>query len=133
MALRARAQDTFGGYLRATGHGTEIKALTAYDKFGPNMFEVPVPPFALLLKDHLVAPFFCFQVGGTAWGGVLWGGARCGAGRHGRHCGVRARGRGRMLGGRLAAAARATRGHLSRSPACPQIFCVLLWMLDEYW
>ncbi|KAF5843112.1 hypothetical protein DUNSADRAFT_2149 [Dunaliella salina] len=60
--------------MKATGHGTTAKALAAHDKYGLNAFEVPVPPFLSLLKGHLVAPFFCFQV-----------------------------------------------------------FCVLLWMLDEYW
>lgn len=56
------AQDTFGQYLKATGHGTAAKAIAAQDKYGFNQFEVPVPAFMSLLKDHLVAPFFCFQV-----------------------------------------------------------------------
>jgi len=59
-------QDTFGQYVRATGMGNEAKALAAHDKYGLNSFEVPVPPFLSMLKDHLVAPFFCFQVTGPA-------------------------------------------------------------------
>jgi hypothetical protein len=55
-------QDTFGQYMKATGLGQNAKAMAAQDKYGLNMFEVPVPPFLALLKDHLVAPFFCFQV-----------------------------------------------------------------------
>ena len=30
-------------------------------RFGPNCCEVPVPPFAVLLQQQLVSPFFCFQ------------------------------------------------------------------------
>lgn len=55
-------QETFEFYLKATGHGTEAKALAAHDKFGLNKVDVPIPAFASLLKDHLLAPFFVFQV-----------------------------------------------------------------------
>jgi hypothetical protein len=55
-------QETFEIYSKMTGHGTEQKALAAHDKYGLNKFEVPVPPFAELLKEHLMAPFFVFQV-----------------------------------------------------------------------
>jgi hypothetical protein len=54
-------QETFETYARMTGHGTEAKALAAHDKYGLNRFDVPIPPFMDLLKEHLVAPFFCFQ------------------------------------------------------------------------
>ena len=54
-------QETFDYYSKVTGHGTEAKALAAHNKFGLNQFDVPVPPFMHLLKEHLVAPFFCFQ------------------------------------------------------------------------
>jgi hypothetical protein len=54
-------QETFETYSRMTGHGTEAKALAAHDKYGLNRFDVPIPPFMDLLKEHLVAPFFCFQ------------------------------------------------------------------------
>ena len=37
-----------------TGHGTEQKALIAHDKYGLNKFDVPVPPFGELLKEHLM-------------------------------------------------------------------------------
>ena len=56
-------QDTFEAYSKMTGHGTEQKALAAHDKYGLNKFEVPLPPFGELLKEHLMAPFFVFQVG----------------------------------------------------------------------
>lgn len=67
-------QETFAYYSKCTGHGSEAKAAAALKRYGPNKYEVPVPPFVDLLKEHMVAPFFVFQ-----------------------------------------------------------IFCVLLWCLDEYW
>jgi hypothetical protein len=67
-------QETFAYYSKCTGHGSEAKAAAALKRYGPNKYEVPVPPFVELLKEHMVAPFFVFQ-----------------------------------------------------------IFCVLLWCLDEYW
>ncbi|GAX79126.1 hypothetical protein CEUSTIGMA_g6566.t1 [Chlamydomonas eustigma] len=60
--LRYPVRETFESYAKMTGHGTEQKALAAHDKYGLNKFEVPVPPFAELLKEHLMAPFFVFQV-----------------------------------------------------------------------
>ena len=56
-------QEPFEYYLKASGHGAEAKCLAAFDKFGMNKFEVPIPPFGELLKEHMLAPFFCFQVG----------------------------------------------------------------------
>ena len=47
-------QETFETYAKMTGHGTEQKALIAHDKYGLNKFEVPVPPFGELLKEHLM-------------------------------------------------------------------------------
>ena len=47
---------------------------TSYNYYGPNIIELPIPPFLDLFFEHLLAPFFVFQV-----------------------------------------------------------FCVALWMLDEYW
>lgn len=55
-------QDTFASYSKWTGHGTTQKTLAAHDKYGLNKVDVPLPPFADLLKGQLVAPFFVFQV-----------------------------------------------------------------------
>ncbi|KAJ3193971.1 hypothetical protein HK101_003724 [Irineochytrium annulatum] len=41
-----------------TGH--EIKELT--DMYGLNRFDIPLPAFMELFKEHLVAPFFVFQL-----------------------------------------------------------------------
>lgn len=38
----------------------QIQERTSY--FGPNSYEVPVPSFMELLKQHMLAPFFVFQV-----------------------------------------------------------------------
>lgn len=53
---------TFAEYRASTGHGREEAVAAATERWGPNRFEVPVPAFLDLLKEQLVAPFFCFQV-----------------------------------------------------------------------
>ena len=56
------AQETFGHYQRSSGYGSEVKVAAALERWGPNRFEVPLPRFADLLQEQLVAPFFVFQV-----------------------------------------------------------------------
>lgn len=34
----------------------------ALERWGPNRFDVPLPAFGALLQEHLLAPFFVFQV-----------------------------------------------------------------------
>lgn len=53
---------TFAEYRRSGGYGTDAKIKLAEDKWGLNKFEVPMPHFIELLKEQLLAPFFCFQV-----------------------------------------------------------------------
>ncbi len=48
-----------------SGHGSQQKTVAVFDKYGLNRVEVPLPPFSELLKGHLIAPFFCFQVCGA--------------------------------------------------------------------
>lgn len=55
-------QETFEYYSKASGHGSEAKQLAAFDRFGPNVVDVPLPAFSELMKEHLIAPFFVFQV-----------------------------------------------------------------------
>jgi manganese-transporting P-type ATPase len=35
---------------------------TATEKYGKNMFQIPIPTFQELFKEHMLAPFFIFQV-----------------------------------------------------------------------
>ena len=55
-------QETFEHYQKSTGFGNEGRVAAALAKWGPNRFVVPLPRFADMLKEQLVAPFFVFQV-----------------------------------------------------------------------
>ena len=56
------AQETFEHYQKSTGFGAEARVAAALAKWGPNTFVVPLPTFADMLKEQLLAPFFVFQV-----------------------------------------------------------------------
>ncbi|KAE9006000.1 putative manganese-transporting ATPase [Phytophthora fragariae] len=53
--------DTLQSYLLRRGVVSNDELLRARGKWGRNDFELPVPKFAELLKEQLVAPFFVFQ------------------------------------------------------------------------
>ncbi|KAG5223867.1 manganese-transporting ATPase PDR [Salix suchowensis] len=55
-------KETFGYYLKSTGHGSEAKVAAAVEKWGRNVFEYPQPTFQKLLKEQCMEPFFVFQV-----------------------------------------------------------------------
>lgn len=55
-------KETFGYYLKNTGHGSEAKVVAATEKWGRNAFEYPQPTFQKLMKEHCMEPFFVFQV-----------------------------------------------------------------------
>ncbi|KAL1201130.1 putative manganese-transporting ATPase PDR2 [Cardamine amara subsp. amara] len=55
-------KETFGDYLKCTGHGTEAKVATATEKWGRNVFDYPQPTFQKLMKENCMEPFFVFQV-----------------------------------------------------------------------
>ncbi|PSR88079.1 Manganese-transporting ATPase [Actinidia chinensis var. chinensis] len=55
-------KETFGYYLKSTGHGSEAKVLAATEKWGRNIFEYPQPTFRKLMKEQCMEPFFVFQV-----------------------------------------------------------------------
>lgn len=48
--LRSMLQETFDTYRKASGLGSHNKIATALQRWGPNKFDVPLPPFGLLLK-----------------------------------------------------------------------------------
>ncbi|GMF46859.1 unnamed protein product [Phytophthora fragariaefolia] len=48
-------------YLQSEGIATNDQLVQARGKWGRNDFELPMPKFAELLKEQLVAPFFVFQ------------------------------------------------------------------------
>ncbi|KXT09337.1 hypothetical protein AC579_4100 [Pseudocercospora musae] len=55
-------KPTIGTYQRSQGleKADEIERLQQY--YGKNVFDIPVPTFTELFKEHAVAPFFVFQV-----------------------------------------------------------------------
>ncbi|CAL5420609.1 unnamed protein product [Camellia sinensis] len=55
------SKETFGYYLKSTGHGSEAKVNVATEKWGRNVFEYPQPTFQKLMKEHCMEPFFVFQ------------------------------------------------------------------------
>lgn len=55
-------KETFGYYLKNTGHGSESKVVAATEKWGRNVFEYPQPTFQKLMKEQCMEPFFVFQV-----------------------------------------------------------------------
>ncbi len=52
----------FAQHLRASGHGSAKKVAQALDKWGPNEFTFYKPEFLPLLVEHMLAPFFVFQL-----------------------------------------------------------------------
>ncbi|CAL5420655.1 unnamed protein product [Camellia sinensis] len=55
------SKETFGYYLKSTGHGSEAKVNVATEKWGRNVFEYPQPTFQKLMKEHCTEAFFVFQ------------------------------------------------------------------------
>ncbi|KAJ2709525.1 putative cation-transporting ATPase 1, partial [Coemansia spiralis] len=51
-----------GELQHATGLANETAVREALEVYGRNKFEIPIPTFADLFKEHAVAPFFVFQI-----------------------------------------------------------------------
>ena len=60
--LKYPTKKTFDEYRKSTGLATETAVRAAQARYGTNKFEVPIPSFMELLKEQLLAPFFCFQM-----------------------------------------------------------------------
>ena len=60
--LKYPTKKTFTEYRKCSGLTTQHQIDSALERWGPNKFEVPIPAFRELMKEQLLAPFFCFQV-----------------------------------------------------------------------
>ncbi|CAG8818639.1 22464_t:CDS:2, partial [Racocetra persica] len=49
-------------FQNAKGLETQNEIKLTYEKYGYNRFDIPVPTFPELFKEHAVAPFFVFQL-----------------------------------------------------------------------
>ena len=54
------SKEAFSHYLAQRGH-SGASAAAAREAFGPNSCQLPPPQFWPLLRDQMLAPFFCFQ------------------------------------------------------------------------
>jgi cation-transporting ATPase 13A1 len=52
----------YSQYASEAGPKTEDDVAMAVNRFGLNLFDIPLPTFQELFKEHAVAPFFVFQV-----------------------------------------------------------------------
>ena len=59
--LDSPTQELLSTYVRWKGHGGDTLGL-AKSKWGLNEFNIPLPRFLDLFKEHATAPFFVFQV-----------------------------------------------------------------------
>jgi len=59
---------TFDEYINSQGFINEADLMVAYEKYGTNTMDIPMPKFFELFKEHIVAPFFVFQIFCT----MLW-------------------------------------------------------------
>ena len=66
--LKFKEKETFQFYLDQKGLAKQRDVETVENKYGLNDLEVLLPQFQELLKEHMVAPFFVFQIFCT----LLW-------------------------------------------------------------
>ena len=55
-------KESIGNYQCAEGIINEKDEKTAALVWGPNKIDIPIPKFLDIYKEHLVAPFFVFQI-----------------------------------------------------------------------
>lgn len=60
--LKYPTKKTFAEYRKSSGYSSQDEIESALERWGLNKFEVPIPAFRELMKEQLLAPFFCFQV-----------------------------------------------------------------------
>ncbi|ROT36098.1 ATPase [Sodiomyces alkalinus F11] len=60
--IDAEPKPNIGKYQKSKGLTTQAEATRLEEHYGTNTFDIPVPTFTELFKEHAVAPFFVFQV-----------------------------------------------------------------------
>jgi cation-transporting ATPase 13A1 len=61
-ALDAEPKPLLGGFQTTKGLSTLAEVEKTQQYYGDNTFDIPVPTFGALFKEHAVAPFFVFQI-----------------------------------------------------------------------
>ncbi len=59
---KAPLHKPLGDFLKSTPHKSEEEISALRLKFGENKMKIPIPSFFSLYKEHMVAPFFVFQL-----------------------------------------------------------------------
>ncbi|CAM9479792.1 unnamed protein product, partial [Hapterophycus canaliculatus] len=62
VRLEYPSEGSFRAYLACRGLRDEEALSAATERWGPNVLDIPMPPFMKLFAEHAVAPFFVFQI-----------------------------------------------------------------------
>lgn len=60
--LDQEPKPLIGDFQKSRGHTSDAEVTRLQQYYGSNTFDIPVPSFTELFKEHAVAPFFVFQV-----------------------------------------------------------------------
>ncbi|KAL9942900.1 hypothetical protein D7B24_005249 [Verticillium nonalfalfae] len=61
-AIDAEPKPSIAQFQKSKGIATQAELTRIQEHYGPNTFDIPVPTFSELFKEHAVAPFFVFQI-----------------------------------------------------------------------
>ncbi|KAF4982216.1 hypothetical protein FZEAL_2100 [Fusarium zealandicum] len=61
-AIDVEPKPTIGHFQTSKGFETQAELSRIEQHYGKNAFDIPVPTFSELFKEHAVAPFFVFQI-----------------------------------------------------------------------
>ncbi|PHH56125.1 Manganese-transporting ATPase 13A1 [Ceratocystis fimbriata CBS 114723] len=62
FAIDAEPKPAIGHFLKSKGITTAAELESLKEHYGNNTFDIPVPTFTELFREHAVAPFFVFQI-----------------------------------------------------------------------